>query len=261
MFARWYFETVVIKNCEENLPSASPISLQAQSIGISSSVWEQILTFANRWLLVKGDPKVNDKRALCWAYKHIVEETTPPDVTGSSDVSDPDFLKKFEDMVKQFEDMVKKDVSIPAWGATLPEDSAFAKSFTENAKTLAINNIPDSNTPIPGMGGWFTCKDLRRLALNPDGTEVELLTRLQDFLCLSTSSDKRIHVLNGTEIGMDTSRSMREVSITLPFQCDKYRGIFNIASLGSQSKHKKPNKTNFTHQVCIFLILSIYLCC
>ncbi len=243
------------------MPSASPISLQAQSIGISSSVWEQILTFANRWLLVnKGaNFKINDKIALCWAYKQIVEETTPADVTGSSDVSDPDFLKQFEDMVKQFEDMVK-DVSIPAWGATLPEVSAFAKSFTENAKTFAINNIPDSNTPIPGHT-LFTCKDLRRLVASPDETEVELLTRLQDFLCIHTTSERRVHVLKGITTGMDTSRSMREVSITLPFQYDKYRGIFNIASLGSQSKHKKPNKTNFTHQVCIFLILSIYLCC
>lgn len=245
------------------MPSASPISLQAQwiGIGISSSVWEQILTFANRCLLVKGkgaDFKVNDKikvydqKALCWAYKLIVEDTTPADVTGSSDVSDPDFLKQFEDMVK--------DVSIPAWGATLPEDSAFAKSFTENAKTLAINNIPDTNIPIPGYT-LLTYKDLGRLVASPDGTEVELLTRLQDLLCLNTTTDKQIHVLKGIATGMDTSRSMREVSITLPFQCDTCRGIFNIASLGSQSTHKKPNKNNFTHQVCIFLILSIYLCC
>ena len=243
------------------MPSASPISLQAQSIGISSSVWEQILTFANRWLLVKGaDFKINDKIALRWAYKLIVEETTPADVTGSSDVSDPDFLKQFEDMVKQFEDMVK-DVSIPAWGATLPEDSAFAKSFTEKAKTLAINNIPDSNTPIPGHT-LFTCKDLRRLVASPDETEVELLTRLQDFLCINTTSERRVHVLKGTTTGMDTSRSMREVSITLPFQCDACQGIFNIAPVDPQSpSQSQSNNPNYTHQVCIFLILSIYLCC
>jgi hypothetical protein len=137
MFARWYFETVVIKNCEENLPSASPISLQAQSIGISSSVWEQILTFANRWLLVKGDPKVNDKRALCWAYKHIVEETTPPDVTGSSDVSDHlAFLDQFEAMVG--------DVSIPAWGAAMSEYLEFFKLTKGKAKILAISAPPSA---------------------------------------------------------------------------------------------------------------------
>ena len=236
------------------MPSASPISLQAQWIGISSSVREQILTFANRWLLVKGagaDSKVNDKMALCWAYKRIVVETTPSDVTGSN-VSDPDFLRQFEDMAKDVR-------SIPAWGATLPEYSAFAKSFTENAKTLAINNsIPDSNIPIPGHT-LFTYNDLRKLVGHPDGTEqVELL---QDFLCIKTTSEKRINILKGTTTGIDTSRSMREVTITLPFQCGIYRGIFNIASLGSQSKHKKPNKKNFTHQVCIILILSIYLCC
>jgi hypothetical protein len=238
------------------LPPESPISLQAQWIGITSSVREKVITFANRWLLVMGaDSRVQDKRALLWAYLQIVGEATPADVTGSSDVSDHlAFLDQFEDMVG--------DVSIPAWGATLPEVSAFAKSFTENAKTLAINNIPDSNTPIPGMGGWFTCKDLRRLALNPDGTEVELLTRLQDFLCLNTTSHKRIHVLKGTTTGIDTSRSMREVSITLPFQCDACQGIFNVAPVDPQSSSQsQSNNPNYTHQVCIFLILSIYLCC
>jgi len=242
------------------LPPESPISLQAQWIGINSSVRKEVITFANRWLLVKGaDSKFNDKIALCWAYKQIVEEKTPADVTGSSDVSDPDFLKQFEDMVKQFEDMVK-DVSIPAWGATLPEDSAFAKSFTENAKTLEMGKltIPNTNQPIAGQT-LLTCNDLRRLVANPDNTtEVELLTRLQDFLCFNTTTDKRIHVVKGTTTGMDISRSTREISITLPFQCDTCQGIFNIAPLDPQSQSKNPN---CTHQVCIFLILSIYLCC
>jgi len=235
------------------LPPESPISLQAQWIGINSSVRKEVITFANRWLLVMGaDSRVQDKRALLWAYLQIVGEATPADVTGSSDVSDLAFLEQFEDMVG--------NVSIPAWGAPLPEDSAFAKSFTENAKTLEMGNltIPNTNQPIAGQT-LLTCSELRRLVASPDNTtEVELLTRLQDFLCFSTTTDKRIHVVKGTTTGMDISRSTREISITLPFQCDTCQGIFNIAPLDPQSQSKNPN---CTHQVCIFLILSIYLCC
>ena len=240
------------------MPPESPISLRAQWIGITSSVREKVITFANRCLLVKGaDPKFNDNHFLYSAYKRIVVETTPADVTGSSDVSDHRaFLDQFEAMVG--------DVSIPAWGAAMSESEylEFFKLTKGTAKTLPIeDNIPDSDIPIPGHT-LLTYKDLRRLVASPDGTEVELevelLTRLQDFLCINTTSERRVHVLKGTTTGMDTSRSMREVSITLPFQCDVCQGIFNIAPVDPQSQSKNPN---CTHQVCIFLILSIYLCC
>jgi hypothetical protein len=238
------------------LPPESPISLQAQWIGITSSVREKVITFANRCLLVKGaDPKFHDKHYLHWAYKRIVVETTPADVTGSSDVSDHlAFLDQFEAMVG--------DVSIPAWGAAMSEYLEFFKLTKGKAKILAIEDtIPDRDIPIPGHT-LLTYKDLRRLVASPDGTEVELLTRLQDFLCINTTSERRVHVLKGTTTGMDTSRSMREVSITLPFQCDACQGIFNIAPVDPQSpSQSQSNNPNYTHQVCIFLILSIYLCC
>lgn len=239
------------------MPPESPISLQAQWIGITSSVREKVITFANRCLLVKGaDPKYHDNHFLYWAYIQIVREATPADVTGSSDVS-PElaFLNQFEDMVG--------DVSIPAWGAAMSEYLEFANLTMGKAETLAIeNNIPDTNTPILGQT-LFTYKDLRRLVASPDDPmQVELLTRLQDLLCLNTTTDKQMHVLTGTATGMDTSRSMREVSITLPFQCDACQGIFNIAPVDTQSpSQSQSNNPNYTHKVCIFLILSIYLCC
>ena len=239
------------------MPPESPISLQAQWIGITSSVREKVITFANRCFLVKGaDPKFHDRHFLIWAYIQIVREATPADVTGSSDVSDHlAFLDQFEDMVG--------DVSIPAWGAAMSEYLEFFKLTKGKAETFAIeDDILDINTPIPGHT-LLTYKDLRRLVASPDDTtEVELLTRLQDFLCLNTTSHKRIHVLKETTTGIDTSRSMREVSITLPFQCDACQGIFNVAPVDPQSSSQsQSNNPNYTHQVCIFLILSIYLCC
>ena len=227
-------------------PAESPISLQAQWIGITSSVREKVITFANRCLLVKADSKFQDMHFLVWAYSTIVGEA-PADVTPGSP-SNLEFLKKYEEMVG--------DVSIPAWGAAMSEYEEFAKLTKGKEETLAIeDNIPNSNTPIPGHT-LFTYMDLKRLVASPDGTEaVELL---QDFLCIYTTGERQINILKGSTTGIDTSRSMREVSITLPFQCDACQGIFNIVPVDPQSPS---NNSNYTHQVCIFLILSIYLCC
>ena len=227
-------------------PAESPISLQAQWIGITSSVREKVITFANRCLLVKADSKFQDMHFLVWAYLTIVGEATADWLPGSS--SNLAFLKKYEEMVG--------DVSIPAWGAAMSEYEEFAKLTKGKEETLAIkDNIPDSNIPIPGHT-LFTYKDLKRLVASPDGTEaVELL---QDFLCIYTTTERQINILKGSTTRIDTSRSMREVSITLPFQCDACQGIFNIVPVDPQSPSNNPN---YTHQVCIFLILSIYLCC
>ena len=234
-------------------PAESPISLQAQWIGITSSVREKVITFANRCLLVKADSKFQKKHFLVWAYFTIFGEAPADETSGSSDVSSNlAFLKQFEEMVG--------DVSIPAWGAAMSEYEKFAKLTKGKEETLAINNdIPDTNIPIPGHT-LFTYKDLKRLVASPDGTEaVELL---QDFLCIYTTGERQINILKGSTIEIDTSRSMREVSITLPFQCEVCQGIFNIAPVDPQSPSQSPsNNPNCTHQVCIFLILSIYLCC